>query len=727
MSRFVAVVLDQNLKKPLDYAVPEEWQSAVQVGMRVEVPLRSSLIKATIVALKPSSSIPDPKPIARLLSAHSVLSDTLWKLANWMASYYCAPLQRVMKCFIPPSLRNQVQQKKETVLSLAFSKEKAVEQIIALRSKHPMQALILEKLLEGPQSTALLTKELNTSASPIQTLLKKKWIVREEKISAPIEEEDFFPSRPKTLNNEQKECLERISLSLASNRFAAHLIQGVTGSGKTEIYLQAIRSTLDQGKSAIMLVPEIALTSQTIERFRARFQEKIAIWHHRRSLGERSTAWEELQQGKAHIVIGARSAIFCPAQNVGLIIVDEEHDSSYKQSEEAPCYHGRDVAVMRAHLENATILLGSATPSLESRYNADIGKYQISHLTCRATSAPIPKIKIIDMKRALEIHGGFTHFSSELIDALKQRLEVGEQALLFLNRRGYHRLQTCASCRNTIKCPHCDLGLTFHKSAHELRCHLCDYRQPPPSSCPTCSSKESLEFKGFGTEHVERSLHALLPSIRTLRMDRDTTRQKLSHEELYKQFRAHKADVLIGTQMIAKGFHFPSVTLVGVLNLDATLSIPDFRSAEQVFQLITQVAGRSGRSELPGEVILQTFFPDHPTLKLASTQDYNAFYTAELAERRLFHYPPFCHLVKITISDPDPLTAQSEAAALHARLQPLLSPPTLLLPPLPAGHPKIKDLYRYQILIKTLKISYLSPILSTIPHKIDVDPISSFF
>jgi primosomal protein N' (replication factor Y) len=720
VSDIVSVVLDQNLKKPLDYAVPIEWRERVRVGMRVEVPLRTSLVKATIVKLKSVSEAPNPKPIARLLTDDSALSDTLLKLAHWMASYYCAPLQRVMKCFIPPNLRKDVEPKKEYIYCLALSKEKTVEMIPELRVKEPRYVPILEKLLESPSPA----KEFS-SKSMLQTLIKRKWIRREEKALFDIAEEDFFPAKVKTLNEEQQKCLTVIC---GSHGFSPHLIQGVTGSGKTEIYLQAIADTLARGKSAIMLVPEIALTSQTIERFRARFREKIAIWHHRRSLGERKTAWDRLRKNEAQIVIGARSAIFCPAQNVGLIIVDEEHDSSYKQSDDIPCYHGRDIAVMRAYLESATVILGSATPSLESRHNADIGKYTLHKLNSRATSAPLPKITIVDMKLAMDRTGGFTHFSPELITALKKRLEAGEQALLFLNRRGYHRLQICASCRFIIKCPHCDLSLTYHKVDHILQCHLCNHTQPVPLSCPACSSRESLQFKGFGTEHVERSLHALLPGVRTLRMDRDTTQKKTSHEDLYKQFRAHKADVLIGTQMIAKGFHFPSVTLVGVLNADSGLHIPDFRSAETTFQLLTQVAGRAGRSDLSGEVILQTFLPDHPLLKLAAEQDYEAFYQQELQERQTFSFPPFCHLIKITCSGENERETELSTKKLFEQIRPHLPPHTELLPVLPTGHAKVKDQYRFQFVIKTLKVSALQNILSSLPSgKIDVDTLSTFF
>ncbi len=723
---FVEVLLDQNLAKALDYAVPPHYR--VEVGMRVEVPLKSTLKKGTIAKIKSTSQWENVKSIARVLSTEGELSEPLWKLAHWMAKYYCAPLQRVLKSFIPVNVRKEVKEKTQIFLKLAKTHDECIQAIETFRVKSPKQGEALEQILNAPKGIYLA--DLNAPRSAIDSLIKKKWITAQTVKASDdlLLEEEFFQTLPKKLNGEQKTCLEAISESLEKNQFAAHLIYGVTGSGKTEVYMQAIAAALAQNKTAIMLVPEISLTSQTIERFKARFSEKIAILHHRRSLGERTSAWEDLKKGEAKLVIGARSALFCPAQNLGLIIIDEEHDSSYKQGDEIPCYHGRDTAVMRAHLEQCVVVLGSATPSIESRYNAHIGKYQYHELKTRATSASLPTVKIIDMKRAFELSSGFTHFCEELLDGLKKRLENGEQTLLFLNRRGFHRMQVCKECRHVIKCPHCDLSLTFHKEGHFLQCHLCDYKQPSPRSCPSCQGSESLQFKGFGTEHVERTLHAIFPEIRTLRMDRDTTTKKNSHEEMFKQFRAHKADVLIGTQMIAKGFHFPSVTLVGVLNADATLGIPDFRSAEQVFQLLTQVAGRAGRAELPGEVIIQTFLPDHPTLHLAAAQDYPAFYASEIEERKLFSYPPFCHIVKLLFSDTDLETARLLAENAYQKLKPALKAPIEILPVMPAGHPKVKDRYRFQFLIKTPKISQLGDLLNDLPGaKIDVDPTSTFF
>jgi len=722
---FVEVLLDQNLKRPLDYAVPSHLQAKLEVGMRVEVPLKSTLKKGTIAKIKSSSQEPKVRPIERLLSLQGELSDTQWKLAEWMSRYYFAPLQRVLKCFIPVNIRKEVKQKTQLFLSPAKTHDECLKAIVELRSKSPAQADALEKILNVDKG--ILFADLNVSRSIVDSLVKKKLISLQtiDSDSDLLLDEEFFPTFAKVLNSEQKSCLSAIEASLSQNRFAAHLIYGVTGSGKTEVYMQAIQKVLDEGKSAMMLVPEISLTSQTIERFRSRFPQKIAILHHKRSLGERTSAWEALRKGEAKLVIGARSALFCPAQKLGLIIVDEEHDSSYKQSDEIPCYHGRDAAVMRARLENCVIVLGSATPSIESRYNAEVGKYQLHTLSTRATSAMLPSVKIIDMKRAFEIAKGFTHFSDELLDGIKKRLKAGEQTLLLLNRRGYHRLQMCSECRHIIKCPHCDLSLTFHREANLLRCHLCNYQQPAPRSCPNCQKGETLQFKGFGTEHVERTLHALLPEVRTLRMDRDTTQKKNSHEELFKQFRAHKADILIGTQMIAKGFHFPSVTLVGILNPDAGLTIPDFRSPELTFQLLTQVAGRAGRAELPGEVIIQTFLPDHPTLRLAAAQDYPSFYAAEIEERRTFAYPPFCRLAKLLFSDPDEQMALEKAKTAHTLLLSRLPPDTQILPITPAGHAKVKDLYRFQFVIKSLKISNLNDILAQVSEaaRIDIDPI----
>lgn len=419
--------------------------------------------------------------------------------------------------------------------------------------------------------------------------------------------------------------------------------------------------------------------------------------------------------------------------NLGLIIVDEEHEPSYKQTEESPCYHARDVAVMRGKLCSAAVVLGSATPSMESYHNAKTGKYRLSKLTIRADAANLPTVSLIDMRHEFDKAKGFALFSEPLLSAIEKRLKLGEQTLLFLNRRGYNTSQLCTKCSHSIVCPHCDISLTFHLGENILACHLCDYKLQPPRSCPSCGDSEGLKFKGAGTEKVERALHAIFPEARTLRLDADTTRHKGSHDLLFKQFRSGKADILIGTQMIAKGLHFPSVTLVGVLNADASLNIPDFRASEQVFQLITQVAGRSGRGALAGEVLIQTHLTDHPTILLAKEQDYEGFYAQEIEVRKLFNYPPFTHLAKITFTGTDAEKTLSAAKKLREELIRHLPGSFEIHPAIPCGHAKVKDQFRFQILIKGEKIpSFLQEIQNKFTQKpirlsIDIDPLSTYF
>jgi primosomal protein N' (replication factor Y) len=680
-----------------------------------------------VAKLKHFSSVGDIKPIIAILGAQGNIDPPLWRLAQWMSDYYATPMHRVMRCFVPPHVRSETMLHKQKWVTLAVPLNEATDLCHTLIKKAPMQVGVIHALLQ--ETKGVLLSELNRSA--IDALVKKK-IVRLVTKGAKGDfclEESFFPTLPKALHPQQADALSAITASLQTHQHKTHLLYGVTGSGKTEVYIRAIQAAFDLGKSAIVLVPEVSLTSQTIERFRSRLDVPIALLHHKRSKGERNDAWEKLQKGEIRLALGARSAIFCPIQKLGLIIVDEEHDSSYKQSDEMPCYQGRDVAIMRGHLEKATVVLGSATPSLESMTHANQGKYALHRLTSRP-SAKLPTIRIVDMKEALAKQGGFSHFSQALIDAIKRRIEQGEQTLLFLNRRGYYRMRCCKACLHIVQCPHCDVAMTYHKSVHVLKCHICNATGPLTHICPACFAHESLEFKGFGTEHVERSLHALFPEIRTLRMDRDTTGRKESHEELFTQFRSHKADVLIGTQMIAKGFHFPAVTLVGVLNPDASLCVPDFRSGEQLFQLLVQVAGRAGRSDLKGEVILQTYMPEHPLIQLAAKQDYDAFYAREMQDRKLFGYPPFARLIKVVFTAealPDAIEASRLA---HETLTQALPSYAMVYPPIACGHTKIKDQYRYQILIKTPKIKGLEDILIGLQIakvRIDVDPISTYF
>lgn len=737
---FAEVALDDALDHSLDYAIPDQMTD-LKVGMRVEVPLRGGIAKGTIVCLKEVSSILKVKPINRLLSEEALIGSDLFQLARWMAKYYCAPLNKILKAFLPPSLRDEkTKHKTQSFIKSEISQDLLVKECEKLRQKSPSQAKVLDLLLQSPKGLFLteILEKGEVSISPIQTLQKKKILkVQEIKIDrSPIFEHDFFPSQPKTLNEEQKRALHSIIESCKT--FQTHLIHGVTGSGKTEVYLQAIAHVLQLGQGVIFLVPEIALTSQMIERFKGRFGNKqIAILHHRLSAGERFDAWHQIRSRNAKIVIGARSALFSPVPDLGLIIVDEEHEACYKQSDEAPKYQARDMAVLRGKEASCPVILGSATPSIESYTNALSGKYRLHVLKNRADFATLPKVTIVDMQKEFEKAKGFTLFSEPLIQGIKSRLEKGEQILLFLNRRGYHTSAQCPHCSYIASCPHCELGLTYHLSEKILACHLCDFRLEPPRSCPKCHADGPLKFKGAGTEKVEKALHALFPSVRTLRLDADTTKHKGSHERIFKEFRSGKADILVGTQMIAKGLHFPLITLVGVIGIDGAMNIPDFRASEHTFQLLTQVAGRSGRGELRGEVMIQTHLPDHPLMQIAAKQDFEAFYAEEIKIRKLFNFPPFTHLIKFTFTGKDPILCEEEAKAFRLSLIQHLPKEVEILPVVPCGYTKIKGNYRFQCLIKAPKIQAILTELEKIRTlfgkkkdlrlSIDVDPVSTFF
>lgn len=738
---YASVILDSAIDKSLDYAVPSHLLDKAKPGVRVLAPIKGMMRKGMILALKDTPEVANVQSIGDILSEKTFISEELFRLARWIASYYCTPLRKVLRSMLPSTIRSGVEQKKQLFIRPLLSKNELVELCQKSRASNSSQAEVLDVILTSPKGLFLseILEKAGVSRSPIDSLIKKKILscspVQVDR--SPSFEMDYFKTKAKLLHPEQQAALDKIKQTLNSRNFETHLVHGITGSGKTEVYLQAIEHALQLGLGAILLVPEIALTGQTLERLKGRFEDKIAILHHRLGQGERRDIWHHILDGTCKIVVGARSAIFSPVANLGLIIVDEEHESSYKQSDDTPCYHARDVAVMRGKLSQSTVVLGSATPCLESYHNAQKGKYILSTLSCRTDTSQLPKVSIVDMRSEFRKSNGFTLFSEALLNGIKTRIETGEQCLLFLNRRGFHTSQLCIKCAYIIRCPHCDISLTHHLNDAVLACHLCDYRlSPVPKSCPSCNSPDSLKYKGAGTEQVERALHAIFPQVRTLRLDADTTRHKGSHDRLFKQFRAGKADVLIGTQMVAKGLHFPMVTLVGVLNADINLNIPDFRSSESVFQLITQVAGRSGRGALPGEVIIQTHIPDQETILLASAQDYHAFYNKEIEVRKLFNYPPFSHFIKCTFSGPHLEKTMQSAQAIRQALIHRLPQTCELHPVIPCGHAKVKDKYRFQFLIKMEKISNLvslfEEIKTRLEHRdvkmlIDVDPSSTFF
>lgn len=738
-SSFASVILDVALDKTLDYGITSEQLPLTHPGTRVEVSVKGHLRSGYVVDVKSSASYSSVLPIKNILSESPLIPPDLFQLALWMSRYYCSPLRDVFRMFLPPGVRKGMAPKEQLYVMRGKSREELQALCTSFRTKKPAQAAMIEALL--PVKKGMLLSELlevtQGSRQTVNTLAKDGiFLLDSVKIDrSPLVGEEYFKTKPKTLNKSQKEALDKIGNSLSKHAFQTHLLYGITGSGKTEVYLQAIDKALKEGKGTIMLVPEISLTAQTIERFRSRFQEKIAILHHRLSQGERNDEWHQIHSGKAKIVIGARSAIFSPVERLGLIIVDEEHEQTYKQTDSHPCYQARDVAVMRGKFSSCTVILGSATPSLESYYNAQQGKYILSCLPVRAEAISLPTVTIVDMQKEYEKKKGYTHFSDALLTGIEKRLKSGEQTLLFLNRRGYHTTLLCQDCQKTLKCSHCDISLTFHLSENCLSCHLCgDSLSPPPGSCPYCKSQKTLKFRGAGTEQIEKALHAIFPAIRTLRIDADTTRHKGSHQRLLKEFGTGKADLLIGTQMIAKGLHFPEVTLVGVLNSDSSLNIPDFRASETVFQLLTQVAGRSGRGSVQGEVIIQTSHPDNSTIQHAANQDFLAFYEEEIGVRQCFAYPPFSHLAKLQFSGPNPKQTEEAAEKIRQALIQHLPSQFDFHPVVPCGYSKIKDLYRFQFLIKGPSMHPLNTALRTLdplPRPIrlfvDVNPSSTFF
>ena len=535
------------------------------------------------------------------------------------------------------------------------------------------------------------------------------------------------------MNAPQQAAFDQIRAAIEEKQYRIFLLHGVTGSGKTEVYLSAIEAVLAAGRSALLLVPEIALTPAMAGQFFSRFGDRVAILHSAFTDTERSDQWRRIRSGAAPVVVGTRSGVFAPVANLGLIVVDEEHDGSYKQ-EETPRYNGRDVAIVRAQAAGACVILGSATPSLESRYNAQRGKYTLMELPGRIEARPMPTVELIDMRQEfLETRKQAT-FSRKLMDALAQRLANREQTIILLNRRGFSSFVACRSCGERVQCVNCSVALTFHKRDRRLLCHYCGYAQKVPSVCPQCAS-EHIYFLGLGSERVEEELHQAFPTARIARLDRDTVTGKRQYESILHEFREGHYDMLVGTQMIAKGHDIPNVTLVGVISSDVGLGMPDFRAAERTFQLLTQVAGRAGRGSIPGIVLVQTINPDHYAVRLAAAQDYQAFYEKELAFRRALHYPPFSAMANLLVRSEQKETAMRMSSDLALLFTP---PPEKLkiMGPAEAPVPRLKNEYRYQFLIKAASRKALNELLRQIhgfavKHKwgatalvIDVDPLS---
>jgi len=506
------------------------------------------------------------------------------------------------------------------------------------------------------------------------------------------------PTSPHVPNPEQQIVLDDIAKCLDEGRHEVFLLHGITGSGKTEIYLQAMERVLGKGKSGVMLVPEISLTPQTVERFMSRFGDKVAVFHSKMTQGQKFVEWQRIRRGEARVVVGPRSAVFSPFKDPGLFIVDEEHEPTYKQ-EDVPRYHAREVAIKRAEMASVPVILGSATPALESYHKAINGEYKLVELTQRIKEKELPRVKLVDMRMELETRSGREVISSVMVESLRKDLSKKQQALIFLNRRGFSTFVMCRKCGYVIKCPKCDSPMVFHQEKNELICHYCSMRMYPPEICPDCNS-DYLMYRGTGTQKVESELKKLFPETNITRMDSDTMTKRGAHDKLLEKFKKHEIDVIVGTQMIAKGFDFPKVTLVGVVSADANLNLPDFRSGERTFNLITQVAGRAGRGDLGGEVIVQTYTPDHYAIKLAAKHDYNGFYAKEIEARRQLFFPPFVHFVKIVVRSKKEENVVKSIEKLAKHLKRNISG-LEYIGPAPAPMAKVRGFYRWNIIIRT--------------------------
>ena len=557
-------------------------------------------------------------------------------------------------------------------------------------------------------------KELGFSTALLNEAAKNGWLtfIEKEAYRDPFANQTFEKTTALSLNAEQQVAVETILQSVQEQQSQTYLLEGITGSGKTEVYLQVIAEVLNQGKTAIMLVPEISLTPPMVQRFKSRFGEHVAVMHSGLSQGEKYDEWRKIERGEAEVVVGARSAIFAPIENIGVIIVDEEHEASYKQ-EETPRYHARDLAIWRSEYHHCPVVLGSATPSLESRARAQKNVYQRLRLTQRANqAATLPTIDVVDMRKEVE-NGNVSSFSMSLQEKLQERLEKNEQSVLLLNRRGYSSFVMCRDCGYVLPCPNCDISLTLHMDSKTMKCHYCGHEERIPYRCPNCG-QDKIRYYGTGTQKVEEELQTLLPESRILRMDVDTTRRKGAHEKILRTFGEGQADILLGTQMIAKGLDFPNVTLVGVLNADTALNLPDFRSSERTFQLLTQVSGRAGRAEKPGEVIIQSFNPEHYAIQLSKAQDYEDFYTKEMYIRHRGDYPPYYFTVQITASHPEENEAAKQMFQIATKLKQGLSPQAILLGPTPNAIMRVNNRYFYQVIIKYKQEPMLQPLLKEI-------------
>ena len=737
LPQYARVIIDRAIHRELDYAIPEGLRERIVIGSRLRVPFRDKSALGTVVQVLNETDAPGVRPIEAVVGDAPILSPALLELGQWISTYYCCPVEIVIRSLLPQVVRKgEVGWKKQ--LFVQPSSEIPSEQLETLRRRAPRQAELLEAVmkLSAPVLATELLRKTSLDNQTLRALQKRGLIDLKEGAVArdPHANEEFLRTSSLTLNEEQVAALKVVEDALRDPESARPiLLHGVTGSGKTEIYLQGIRLALSQGKTAIVLVPEISLTPQTVERFKGRFAEdpdQVAVLHSHLSEGERHDEWHKINSGRARIVVGARSAVFAPLKNLGLIVVDEEHENTYKQ-EEAPRYHARDVAVVRAKLEKCAVLLGTATPSLESYHNAVKGRYVLSELRQRVDENRMPLIRIVDLRLEARKDKSMIILSEKLRTAVGARLEKKEQTILFLNRRGFSTSLLCSNCGDARECPNCSVALTFHRDLNRLSCHLCGHTAAVPKKCPACG-KDALIYSGFGTEKVESTVSAIFPHAVVRRMDADSMTRKESYRDVLRSFRAGKIDILVGTQMIAKGLHFPNVTLVGIINADLALHMPDFRAGERTFQLLTQVSGRAGRGETSGEVFVQTFTPFSPSIQFARHHDFAGYFQQEMEFREKCNFPPANHAVLMTVRSSHPERAQFSAETLRRRLKESLGDEFTVGEATPAPLKKLQSQYRFHILLRGQAIVRLSrkvretldklPFPDDVIVTVDVDP-----
>ncbi|MCZ8535589.1 primosomal protein N' [Paenisporosarcina quisquiliarum] len=773
------------IDRPFDYLVPEQYRELIESGSRVKVPFGNRQVLGFVTALKSETDVPTDKqkPIGELLDIEPVLTQEMLEMTKWLKRHTLCYEIDALQVMLPSALRAKYekilgivdhnvdlpqsvqalfQQRehvelkvdeskellslikklvKEDILSLETSiKQKtAVKKVRMIHIESDLERLktvydsisnqakkqkdVVKWMMDHPGErivSADLLKQLSTTNAVLQAVIEKgaATLQMEEIYRDPYADRTMDKTTKLALTNEQHLALSEIIDSYDKQEAKTFLLHGITGSGKTEVYLQAIERALLDDLEAIVLVPEISLTPQMTNRFKERFGSLVAVLHSGLSTGEKYDEWRKIKRGEVKVVVGARSAIFAPFQNVGIIILDEEHEGTYKQ-DDSPRYHARDVAIWRSEYHNCPVILGSATPSLESYARAKKGNYTLLTLANRPKEQALPEVSVVDMREQLK-NGNRSMFSLELAEAINVRLDKQEQMVLFLNRRGHSSFVLCRDCGTVVECPNCDISMTYHRHQEKIKCHYCGEESQVPHTCPECSS-EHIRFFGTGTQKVEEEIARLFPAARVLRMDVDTTRKKGSHEHILKLFGEGKADILLGTQMIAKGLDFPNITLVGVLSADTTLHLADFRAAEKTFQLLTQVSGRAGRHDKAGEVIVQTYTPEHYAIQFAQHHDFVPFYNQEMMNRKQFLYPPFTYVVLIQITHEDVLMTAEYAHKAANWLRDNLTDQSEIIGPTASSISRLQNRYRYQCLIKYKKEPTLPEVLQQLTRMYRTD------